>query len=143
MILAISTLDRLLIERFTSNEAKVRIDRWLWAARFFKTRSLAKAAIEGGKVHLDGQRVKPAKEVHRGQTLEIRRGDTLFVVIVEKLSDKRGPAMVAQTLYIETASSREQREAVTAKRRMERAGLTIPKVRPSKKQRRALLKLKK
>ncbi len=143
MISAISTPDRLLIESLPSNEAKVRIDRWLWAARFFKTRSLAKAAIEGGKVHVDGQRVKPAKEVRPGQTLEIRRGDTVFVVIIEKVSDKRGAALVAQALYIETASSREQREAVTARRRMERAGLTIPKVRPSKKQRRALLKLKK
>jgi len=132
-----------LIESLPSNEAKVRIDRWLWAARFFKTRSLAKAAIEGGKVHVDGQRVKPAKEVRPGQTLEIRRGDTVFVVIIEKVSEKRGSALVAQTLYIETASSREQRETVTARRRMERAGLTIPKVRPSKKQRRALLKLKK
>ncbi len=143
MISVISTPDRRLIESLPSNEAKVRIDRWLWAARFFKTRSLAKAAIEGGKVHVDGQRVKPAKEVRPGQTLEIRRGDTVFVVIIEKVSEKRGSALVAQTLYIETASSREQRETVTARRRMERAGLTIPKVRPSKKQRRALLKLKK
>ncbi|HAL43151.1 MAG TPA: RNA-binding protein, partial [Gammaproteobacteria bacterium] len=70
----------------------VRIDRWLWAARFFKTRSLAKSAVEGGKVHLDGQRTKPAKELRAGQTISIRRGSLQQTIVVEALSDQRGPA---------------------------------------------------
>ena len=123
-------------------ESPVRLDRWLWAARFFKTRSLAKTAIEGGKVHLDQQRVKPAKEVRIGQTLEIRKGDTVFEVVVDALSDKRGAAPVAQTLYTETDTSIEQRQADAARRRMERAGLKIPESKPSKKQRRDLRRLK-
>ncbi len=120
----------------------VRLDRWLWAARFFKTRSLAKAAIDGGKVHVDGQRVKPAKEVRVGQSLEIRRGDTAFTVLVDELSSQRGPATVAQTLYTETPESIEARETDAARRRMERAGLTVPATKPSKKQRRDLQRLK-
>ncbi|NKC00581.1 MAG: RNA-binding protein [Pseudomonadales bacterium] len=124
------------------NGAGVRIDRWLWAARFFKTRSLAKTAIEGGKVHADGQRIKPAKEVRIGQTLEIRRGDIQFEVVIVLLSEKRGPAAVAQTLYRETEESIERREADVARRRMERAGLKVPDTRPSKKQRRDLRRLK-
>lgn len=123
-------------------ENPVRLDRWLWAARFFKTRSLAKTAIEGGKVHLDQQRVKPAKEVRIGQTLEIRKGDTVFEVVVDALSDKRGAAPVAQTLYTETDTSIEQRQADAARRRMERAGLKVPESKPSKKQRRDLRRLK-
>ena len=123
-------------------ESPVRLDRWLWAARFFKTRSLAKTAIEGGKVHLDQQRVKPAKEVRIGQSLEIRKGDTVFKVVVDALSDKRGAAPVAQTLYTETDTSIEKRQADAARRRMERAGLKIPESKPSKKQRRDLRRLK-
>jgi ribosome-associated heat shock protein Hsp15 len=120
----------------------VRIDRWLWAARFFKTRSLAKAAVEGGKVHLESSRVKPSKEVQVGQQLEIRRGDTFQVVIIETLSEQRGSATVAQTLYTETPESIEQREMRKSVRRMERAGLNIPSSKPDKKNRRALAQLK-
>jgi ribosome-associated heat shock protein Hsp15 len=120
----------------------VRIDRWLWAARFFKTRSLAKAAVEGGKVHLESSRVKPSKEVQVGQRLEIRRGDTFQVVIIETLSEQRGSATVAQTLYTETPESIEQREMRKSVRRMERAGLNIPSSKPDKKNRRALAQLK-
>ena len=120
----------------------VRIDRWLWAARFFKTRSLAKAAVEGGKVHLESSRVKPSKEVQVGQQLEIRRGDTFQVVIIETLSEQRGSATVAQTLYTETPESIEQREVRESARRMERAGLNIPSSKPDKKNRRALAQLK-
>ena len=123
-------------------QSAVRLDRWLWAARFFKTRSLAKSAIEGGKIHLDGQRVKPAKEVRIGQVLEIRKGDTLFVVEVTGLSDKRGSATIAQTLYEETEASIEARQLDIVRRRMERAGLTVPETKPSKKQRRDLRRLK-
>ena len=120
----------------------VRIDRWLWAARFFKTRSLAKAAVEGGKVHLESSRVKPSKEVQVGQQLEIRRGDTFQVVIIETLSEQRGSATVAQTLYTETPESIEQREVRKSVRRMERACLNIPSSKPDKKNRRALAQLK-
>ena len=77
----------------------IRIDRWLWAARFFKTRSLAKKAVEGGKVHVENQRAKPSKELQIGQTLQIRRGETVQTVVVTLLSDQRGPATQAQTLY--------------------------------------------
>lgn len=120
----------------------VRLDRWLWAARFFKTRSLAKSAIEGGKVTLQGQRVKPAKEISVGQQLTIRRGLTEQVVDIIALSDKRGPAKVASTLYCETPESVERRAGQSAQRRMERAGLQVPSHRPSKKDRREIRKLK-
>ena len=121
---------------------QMRIDRWLWAARFFKTRSLAKAALEGGKVTIDGQRGKPAKEIRPGQTLSIRRGDDTSVVVIKGLSDKRGPAPEAQQLYEETPESIEAREVRRSERRMIRAGLTIPSTRPTKKQRRDINRLK-
>ena len=78
---------------------KVRIDKWLWAARFFKTRSLATEAVTGGRVHMDGQRVKPAKDVRVGDRLEITIGEAVFAVEVLGLADKRGPASQAQGLY--------------------------------------------
>ena len=120
----------------------VRIDRWLWAARFYKTRSLAKAAIEGGKIHLEGQRVKPAKEIRLGQTLQISRGQMEQVVVVTGLSDKRGSATIAATLYTETEDSLELRQRQSAQRRMQNAGLVVPASRPTKKGRRELRKLK-
>ena len=119
-----------------------RVDRWLWAARFFKTRSLAKTAVEGGKVHLDDQRTKPAKELRIGQVLTIRKGIQLQTVVVDAVSEHRGSATVAQTLYTETPESVELREISVSRRRMERAGLTIPTGRPNKKDRRALTQLK-
>ncbi len=122
--------------------ASVRIDRWLWAARFFKTRSLAKSAIEGGKVQVGGKRVKPSKEIRVGQALSVRRGPAEQQVVVLRLSDKRGPAKVACTLYEETAESIELRERQRAQRSMERAGLQVPSQKPSKKQRRDIRKLK-
>jgi ribosome-associated heat shock protein Hsp15 len=138
----------------------VRLDRWLWAARFFKTRAQAKAAIEGGKVHLappgtraarstEGatdtagfQRPKVSKELAVGDLLEIRRGWTAQVVEVTGLSEQRGSATVAQTLFRETPESVEAREAERARRQMERAGLRVPASRPSKRDRRELKKLK-
>ena len=120
----------------------IRIDRWLWAARFFKTRSLAKQAVEGGKVQLDGKRVKPAKSVQVGQTLEVRRGTVNQTVVICGLSAQRGPAKVAQTLYEETPESIESRETARARRAMERAGLKVPSAKPSKKERRDRTKLK-
>jgi ribosome-associated heat shock protein Hsp15 len=95
----------------------VRVDKWIWAARFFKTRGLATEAVLGGHVHLNGTRVKPAKEVHVGDEVEIRIGTTRWTVVVAALSDKRGPAKVAQTLYAETDDSRAAREQEALQRK--------------------------
>ncbi|MCV6615393.1 MAG: S4 domain-containing protein [Cellvibrionaceae bacterium] len=117
---------------------KVRLDKWLWAARFYKTRSLAKAAIEGGKVHADGQRPKAAKEIMCGQMLLIRQGYDEREVEVLGLSDKRGPAPVAQQLYRETEASIAKREAEASQRKVLR-GLDLGReARPTKKQRRQI-----
>src|SRR5581483_8169966 len=97
---------------------QVRIDKWLWAARFFKTRSLATEAVLGGRVHVNGARVKPAKEVRAGDTVEVTTAGIKRTVVVAALSDKRGPASVAQTLYEETPESAVERERQTAERRL-------------------------
>jgi ribosome-associated heat shock protein Hsp15 len=122
--------------------SRVRLDKWLWAARFYKTRSLAKTAIDGGKVHLNGTRAKAAKEVAVGDTLVITRGDATQTVAVTALAERRGSAAIAATLYAETEDSVNAREAVRAQRRMERAGLTVPARRPSKQDRRRLREMK-
>jgi len=122
---------------------RVRLDRWLWAARFFKSRAMAKSAIEGGKVEVDNQRAKPAKEISIGQKLNIRRGDELFDVEVIALADKRGSATIAATLYTETEASLHRRAEDAARRKMERAGLRVPNKRPEKRDRAALALLKK
>lgn len=121
---------------------KVRLDRWLWAARFFKTRAQAKLAVEGGKVQINGQRSKPGKEIGIGQELSIRRGDELFDIVVAGLAQRRGSAKVAAILYQETTESAARRAADAARRRMERAGLSVPKKKPNKHDRRALQQLK-
>jgi ribosome-associated heat shock protein Hsp15 len=90
-------------------ESKVRIDKWLWAARFFKTRSLSTDAINGGKVHVNRERIKPARSVKVGDKLTIRQGFREMTVIVQNLSTHRGPATVAQKLYEETPESIEKR----------------------------------
>jgi len=115
---------------------KVRIDKWLWAARFFKTRSLAKQAIEGGKVHADGQRIKASKEITTGITLGIRLGWDLVEVEVLALSDQRRGADIARTLYRETGASIARREQARAERQASNAG--IRSERPNKKQRRQI-----
>ena len=128
----------------------VRVDRWLWAARFFKTRAQAKAAIEGGKVdyHLvsssNDQTIRPkvSKELAVGDRLTIRRSATAETIVVTGLSEKRGNATAARELYRETDESIEARETEVARRRMERAGLKMPEHRPSKRDRRELKKLK-
>ena len=91
----------------------VRIDKWLWAARFFTTRALATEAVAGGKVEVNGERVKPARAVKPGDTVSVRLGPYLHEVVVRGLSDKRGPASVAQGLYEETKASREAREKLS------------------------------
>lgn len=121
--------------------AKLRIDKWLWAARFFKTRSLAKTAIEGGKVQLDGQRVKVSKEVSIGDRLTVRQGWDEREIIVRALSDQRKGAPIAQTLYEETEASIAKREREAAARRAA-GSLARPDHRPDKYARRQLTKLR-
>ncbi len=116
----------------------VRIDKWLWAARFFKTRSLAQAAVEGGKVHVNGMRVKPARRVHPGDRLEITRGWEHFEVVVRGLSERRGPAREAQRLYEETLESRRRREREAEARRLARIASPAPGHRPDKRSRRQI-----
>ena len=120
---------------------KVRVDKWLWAARFFKTRSLAKAAIEGGKVQLEGQRVKVSREIAIGDRLTIRQGWDEKDITIRNLSDQRGPASRAQELYEESAESIARRERETLLRRA--AGdLNRPDHRPDKHQRRQISRLR-
>lgn len=114
----------------------VRIDKWLWAARFYKTRSLAQEMVEGGKVHVDGQRVKPSKGIRVGQTIELRVGFDERVITVLALAEKRGSAKVAALLYEESASSIAKREAAASERKIIRASEPRPDHRPSKKERR-------
>lgn len=122
--------------------AKVRLDKWLWAARFFKTRSLAKAAIESGKVHLDGQRVKVSKEIAVGATLQIRQGLDEKVIVVTQLSEQRRGAPEAQLLYAETAASLAKREEQALARKAAGGMLDHPAQRPTKLQRRQLHRFK-
>lgn len=118
----------------------MRIDKWLWAARFFKTRSIAKHAIEGGKVHHLGDRVKVSREVRIGMELTIAQGIEKKTVIVKALSDVRGPAPIAQQLYDETEASIAKRELFASQRKMH--NLARPDHRPSKKDRRDIHRFK-
>lgn len=116
-----------------------RLDKWLWAARFFKTRSLAIEAANGGKVHVNGLRAKPGRDIRVGDRLEIRKDIYLFSVEVLALSWQRGPAAVARELYVEDEQSRCERERVAALARTEPR--TLPGAgRPTKKDRRALVR---
>jgi ribosome-associated heat shock protein Hsp15 len=120
-----------------ANQA-VRIDKWLWAARFFKTRSTAQQAIEGGKVRLNGEGTKPAKELKPGDGLVIRIGDYEWSVRVLALSDKRGSATVARTLYEESVESQQKRALEAARRRRFNEPASTLKGRPTKRDRRTL-----
>ncbi len=120
-------------------DEKIRIDKWLWAARFFKTRSMASKAVSGGHVHLNSGRVKPARAVAVGDELRIVRGETVFVVVIQALSGKRGPATVARTLYEENAESVANREMKGEERRMLRMSRSVPPPkRPGKRDRRLI-----
>ena len=120
-------------------EEKVRIDKWLWAARFFKTRSMAAQAVSGGKVHVNGARIKPARVVQPGDELRIRRGELEFIVIVQGVSYKRRPAKEAQLLYEETESSLLQREEKRERKRLEATNRMYgPIKRPDKRARRQI-----
>jgi ribosome-associated heat shock protein Hsp15 len=121
-------------------EAEIRIDKWLWAARFFKTRSLAADAVAGGKVALNGARPKPSRGIRAGDHLNIRRGSYEWSIIVKGTSNYRGPASDAQALYEETEESRLKREAAMAQLKLERPPDLGSPGRPSKKERRAIAK---
>ncbi|CAD7838713.1 MAG: Ribosome-associated heat shock protein implicated in the recycling of the 50S subunit (S4 paralog) [Olavius algarvensis Gamma 3 endosymbiont] len=122
----------------SAGEAKVRLDKWLWAARFFKTRALAGAAVTGGKVHLAGHRIKPSRTVKIDDCFEIQRGFERFEIIVTDISARRGSAEQAQTLYRETDASVVKRAREAEKRKL--AALARPRSegRPDKKQRRQI-----
>ena len=120
------------------SEQKIRIDKWLWAARFFKTRSMAAAAVNGGKVHVNGARVKSSKLIQIDDKLEITRAQLYTVLVVEELSDKRGPATQAQLLYQETPKSIQKRELVSQQRKLLNAGMPVSKGKPDKHQRKKL-----
>jgi ribosome-associated heat shock protein Hsp15 len=121
---------------------KLRLDKWLWAARFFKTRSLAKAAIDGGKVHLGGSRVKVSREVSIGDILQIRQGWDEKIIEILALSNQRGGAPDAQLLYQETPASQERRAAEAEARKAAGGMINRPEGRPSKKQRRQIHRFK-
>jgi ribosome-associated heat shock protein Hsp15 len=121
-------------------DAPVRLDKWLWAARLFKSRALAAAAIQGGKVHLNGARVKPAHSVRPADIVTIRRGDAELTLQVRALATRRGPARTAATLYEETPESQAARISRAAMR-AQAAHSPRPDTRPSKKDRRALTRL--
>jgi ribosome-associated heat shock protein Hsp15 len=120
----------------------VRMDKWLWAARFFKTRALAARACELGRIHLAGQPAKPAREVRIGDMLRVTNDGGDFDVEVLLLSNVRGPASVAQTLYRETESSKEQRTKVAAERKAMKQFETLPAGRPSKRDRRKIIQFR-
>jgi ribosome-associated heat shock protein Hsp15 len=123
---------------YLASVERVRIDKWLWAARFFKTRGAATEAVGGGHVQVNGARVKPAREVVVGDRLDVTRGEQRWVVVVTALADRRGPASVAATLYEETAESVAARERHAAERRLSKPlGADLGR-RPTKQDRRRL-----
>lgn len=123
---------------------RVRADKWLWAARFFRTRSLAKEAIESGKVQMNGQKIKVSRELQVGDTLSIRQGHATRLeektVVIKALSENRGNATIAATLYEETVESRVRREFMAEQRKLD--NLARPDTKPNKKERRELDRLK-
>jgi ribosome-associated heat shock protein Hsp15 len=121
-----------------ANEVTVRLDKWLWAARFFKTRVLASEAVSGGKVHLAGHRIKPSRKVKIGDCFEIHRGFERFEVIVTDLSERRGSATQALGLYRETPLSVDKRASEAEKRKLAMMQRPQSSARPDKKQRRKI-----
>jgi ribosome-associated heat shock protein Hsp15 len=124
------------------NDDKVRLDRWLWAARFYKTRSLAATAIDGGKIQVNGARVKRSTHVQVGDTLRIRRPPYDFIVEILGLSEHRGPAKIAQTLYHETPESLSAREKLKTQLKQQPQAAYEGKGRPTKKKRREIERFK-
>ena len=129
-------------EQSGDSEAAVRLDSWLWAARFFKTRSLARQAVDGGKVDVNGERSKPSKLIQAGARLTIRKGEDTFDLTVTGLAKRRGPASIARSLFEESADSIERREARRSDARLLRLGLSTPARRPDKRDRKARAELR-
>ncbi|EKO3628099.1 TPA: ribosome-associated heat shock protein Hsp15 [Vibrio metschnikovii] len=125
----------------SSPEQAVRLDKWLWAARFYKTRALAREMVEGGKVHYNGQRSKPSKAVEIGAMITLRQGNEEKTVVIEQIAQQRRGAAEAQALYSETSESIVKRERQALLRKLN-AHNPSPERRPDKKQRRDLLKFK-
>ena len=125
-------------ETAASGVAKLRIDKWLWAARFYRTRSLAAAAVEAGQVRVNGERVKPARAVHAGERVSVRKAGFAWDVEVTGVDDRRGSATAAAKLYLESETSRQARDEELAKRRA--AAASDPRLpgRPTKRERRKL-----
>ncbi len=126
----------------TKSNSKIRLDKWLWAARFYKTRSIAKDMIEGGKVHYEGHRVKASKEVTLGASVRLRQGFDEKTVVVTALSDRRGNATAAAALYEETEESIEKRQLAAAQRKSMNAANPATDQRPNKKQRRQIIQFR-
>jgi len=119
-----------------------RLDKWLWAARFYKTRSVAQQAVAGGKVKVNGERAKPAKDLRVGDELTLQIGETSWTLRVEQLSEQRGPATVARNLYSEDEASRARREEAAALRRLSTEPARERVGRPTKQERRAIDRLR-
>lgn len=124
-------------------DSQARLDKWLWAARFFKTRSVAREAVSGGKVHLNGHRAKPGRALNIGDELRIQRGEEEFIITVVELSIRRGPAAQARTLYEESEENRIKREKLAEERKLERHQHAVRERRPDKRQRRRIVRFKK
>jgi len=123
-------------------DSSVRLDKWLWAARFFKTRSVAREAVAGGKVHLNGNRAKPGRSLNIGDELRIQRAEDEYTVTILDLTARRGPATVARTLYAESEESRTQREKLAEERRLNHIQNSSNEGRPDKRQRRRLIRFR-
>jgi ribosome-associated heat shock protein Hsp15 len=130
-------------KQIEENNESIRIDKWLWAARFFKTRSLAADAVTGGKIDVNGARAKPSRIMRLGDKLNIRRGPYESTIVVKGLAKLRGPASEAQLLYEETEESIRRRELTSAQLKLERPPEFHSPGRPSKKDRRAVLRFTK
>jgi ribosome-associated heat shock protein Hsp15 len=126
----------------SGDEIRIRLDKWLWAARFYKTRSLAAYAVETGKVEVNGERAKRAKQLQVGDSLRIRLGPYHHIVSVRALSERRGPASVAATLFEESAEGRRAREAMQLQVKMAQSVPGYERGRPTKKDRREIEKLR-
>lgn len=124
------------------DQNSVRLDKWLWAARFFRTRALAASAVGGGKVHVNGARTKPGRALSVGDKLNVTKGPYTFEIVVRELSVKRGPAKIAQALYEESEESRRNRLALTEQLKLDRLFASRPEKRPDKRDRRRRIKAK-
>ncbi|OBX04080.1 ribosome-associated heat shock protein Hsp15 [Gallibacterium genomosp. 3] len=129
-------------KEITKQSPVCRLDKWLWAARFYKTRTLAREMVDGGKVHYNGQRTKPSKEVEVGAMIKLRQGNDEKEVEVLALSNQRRAAPLAQQLYQETEESIKKREQIAWARKANALSMPNPERRPNKKERRDLLKFK-